>query len=100
MRSLNFFPLTYHLCKVGDNTVSDLETQFDIIALNMRVNLPLLSQFFFRLHWITFKRIDLAIIKLTLSCIKNIVVRNIYAIKESLLIPFLPTSLPTPVTLI
>ena len=32
---------------------------------------------------ITFKHIDLAILKLTLSCVKNIVVWNAYAIKTA-----------------
>ena len=100
------FCLTYHWCKASDNVVSDLATQ----SLTAYVQTICALTFFHRstgsifayianysgllvfllsgsalvlLIWITFKRIDSAILELTFSCLKNIVMWNTHAIKTT-----------------
>ena len=104
MQSLNFAPLIYHWYKAGGSTGAIFgDWKFDLIFTKyIRVSVPSLSRIFLptsqitRDHWalllsgkavvppikITFKRIDSAKLKLTLSCLKSIVVWNTYAIES------------------
>ena len=92
-------------CKAGGSTVPGLATKslpsylpnictltfhhsagscFDYIAnFSGSLSFFLSSRTFIEPIRITFKRIDSAILKLALSCLKNIVVLNIFAIKRT-----------------